>query len=55
LDGRAVTAEPSWHYPDLARELLRDAEPGAVLDIDTGGELLAALAPPTGRTWAAES
>jgi SAM-dependent methyltransferase len=53
LDGRAVTAEPSWHYPDLARELLRDA--GTVLDIDTGGgELLASLDPPAGRTWAAE-
>ena len=53
LDGRAVTAEPSWHYPALARELLPAA--GAVLDIDTGGgELLASLAPPAGRTWAAE-
>ncbi|MBB5888923.1 class I SAM-dependent methyltransferase [Kutzneria kofuensis] len=53
LDGRAVTAEPSWRYPDLARELLRDA--GAVLDIDTGGgELLATLGPPAGQTWAAE-
>jgi SAM-dependent methyltransferase len=54
LDGRAVTAEPSWHYPELARELLRDAD--TVLDIDTGGgELLASLDPPAGRTWAAES
>jgi hypothetical protein len=53
LDGRAVTAEPSWHYPNLARELLRDAD--TVLDIDTGGgELLASLDPPAGRTWAAE-
>lgn len=54
LDGRAVTAEPSWRYPELAAELLRDAD--SVLDIDTGGgELLAELAPPAGRTWAAES
>jgi hypothetical protein len=54
LEGRAVTAEPSWQYADLARELLRDAD--RVLDIDTGGgELLASLAPPAGRTWAAES
>ncbi|MFI9382539.1 class I SAM-dependent methyltransferase [Kutzneria sp. NPDC052558] len=53
LDGRAVTMEPSWRYDDLARELLRDAD--RVLDIDTGGgELLASLAPPAGRTWAAE-
>jgi SAM-dependent methyltransferase len=52
LDGRAVTAEPSWHYPDLAAELLRGG--GSVLDIDTGGgELLAALDPPAGQTWAA--
>jgi SAM-dependent methyltransferase len=53
LEGRAVTAEPSWQYADLARELLCDAD--RVLDIDTGGgELLASLAPPAGRTWAAE-
>ncbi|QUQ66224.1 class I SAM-dependent methyltransferase [Kutzneria sp. CA-103260] len=54
LAGRAVTAEPSWRYPDLALGLLRDAD--RVLDIDTGGgELLATLSPPAGRTWAAES
>ena len=55
LAGRAVTAEPTWHYADLARrELLRDR--GPVLDVDTGGgELLATLGPPAGRTWAAEA
>jgi SAM-dependent methyltransferase len=53
LDGRAVTTEPSWHYAELAAELLRDG--GPVLDIDTGGgELLAMLAPPAGRTWTVE-
>jgi SAM-dependent methyltransferase len=54
LAGRAVGAEPSWHYPDLARELLPGD--GRVLDIDTGGgELLATLGPPAGRTWAVEA
>jgi len=54
LAGRAVTAEPSWRYSELASELLRDAD--RVLDIDTGGgELLATLGPPAGRTSAAES
>ncbi|MFC0436791.1 class I SAM-dependent methyltransferase [Kutzneria buriramensis] len=53
LSGRAVGAEPSWHYAELACKMLVDAD--RVLDIDTGGgELLAALGPPAGRTWAAE-
>jgi SAM-dependent methyltransferase len=54
LADRAAGAEPTWRYPDLARALLRDAD--RVLDVDTGGgELLAALHPPAGRTWATEA
>ena len=44
LEGRATGSDPSWSYPDLARELLRDC--ASLLDIDTGGgELLSTLAP----------
>jgi len=42
LTGRAVGAEPSWSYRDLAAPLVARAR--ALLDIDTGGgELLASL------------
>jgi hypothetical protein len=54
LDGRASGSDPSWSYPALARNLLRDNP--SVLDIDTGGgELLASLAPLPARTTAVES
>lgn len=53
LDGRATGSQPTWSYPDLARELLRDCR--HALDVDTGGgEVLAALDPPAGRVWATE-
>ncbi|GAA2331292.1 class I SAM-dependent methyltransferase [Dactylosporangium salmoneum] len=53
LDGRAEGSQPSWSYPALARELLRDC--AALLDIDTGGgEFLASLAPLPARTTAIE-
>jgi SAM-dependent methyltransferase len=53
MAGRAVGGEPSWSYPDLARDLLRRCR--RVLDVDTGGgEMLATLQPPPGRTWATE-
>ncbi|GIE99006.1 class I SAM-dependent methyltransferase [Paractinoplanes rishiriensis] len=52
LDGRP--GEPSWSYPDLARNLTRRAS--ALLDLDTGsGELLAELAPLPPHTVAVES
>jgi len=52
LDGRP--GEPSWSYPELARNLLRRAE--SALDLDTGsGELLAELAPLPPHTVAVES
>ena len=53
LDGRASGSEPTWSYPELARRLLSGSQ--RVLDVDTGGgELLASLTPPPGRTWATE-
>jgi SAM-dependent methyltransferase len=52
LDGQP--GEPSWSYPDLARNVLRRAD--ALLDLDTGGgELLAELAPLPPHTVAVES
>jgi SAM-dependent methyltransferase len=54
LDGRAVGAQPSWSFPDLARALARRAS--SLLDLDTGnGELLAELAPLPPHTVAVES
>jgi SAM-dependent methyltransferase len=54
LDGRHVSSEPSWSYPDLARTLIRHAV--GLLDLDTGnGELLAELAPLPPHTVAVES
>lgn len=51
--GRTAGSEPSWSYPEMAGELLRDCD--ALLDVDTGGgELLAALAPLPARTTAVE-
>ncbi|RZU50122.1 hypothetical protein EV385_1887 [Krasilnikovia cinnamomea] len=53
LDGRAIGAEPSWSFPDLARPLVRRAR--SLLDLDTGGgELLADLAPLPAHTVAVE-
>lgn len=53
LAGRSAGSDPTWSYPDIARELL----PGrtSLLDVDTGGgELLASLAPLPTRTTAVE-
>lgn len=53
LQGRAVGSDPSWSYPAIAGELVRDST--SLLDIDTGGgELLASLAPLPARATAVE-
>jgi SAM-dependent methyltransferase len=53
LNGRTLGSEPSWSYPDMARELLRDCQ--SLLDVDTGGgELLSCLAPLPARAVAVE-
>ncbi|MCO8274853.1 class I SAM-dependent methyltransferase [Actinoplanes sp. TRM 88003] len=44
LKGRAAGSDPTWSYPERARDLVRSS--GSVLDTDTGGgEMLASLAP----------
>lgn len=54
LAGRAEGSDPSWSYPELARELVRGST--SLLDVDTGGgEMLASLAPLPGRAVAVES
>jgi SAM-dependent methyltransferase len=53
LAGRAVGSDPSWSYPDLARELV--AGHRGLVDLDTGGgELLASLGPLPPATIATE-
>jgi SAM-dependent methyltransferase len=54
LDGRHVSSEPSWSYPEMARGLIPRAV--GLLDLDTGsGEMLAELAPLPPHTVAVES
>ncbi len=54
LAGRAVGSDPTWSYPQLARDLLGRST--RALDVDTGGgELLASLAPLPLHTRSTES
>ncbi|MFB7372015.1 class I SAM-dependent methyltransferase [Streptomyces sp. NPDC056222] len=53
LSGRVEGSEPSWSYPEIAREHVATAD--RLLDVDTGGgELLASLQPLPRHTWATE-
>ncbi|WP_250030857.1 class I SAM-dependent methyltransferase [Paractinoplanes maris] len=53
LTGRASGSDPTWSYPDRARELVRHS--ASLLDADTGGgELLSSLGPLPDRTVAVE-
>jgi len=53
LAGRALGSDPTWSYPQLAREALDRST--RVLDVDTGGgELLASLTPLPPHTVATE-
>jgi SAM-dependent methyltransferase len=53
IAGRATGSDPSWSYPDVARELV--ARSKSLLDLDTGGgELLASLGPLPPATIATE-
>lgn len=54
LAGRAIGSDPTWSYPQLARDLL--GRSARALDVDTGGgELLASLGPLPLHTVATES
>ncbi|MEV0562850.1 hypothetical protein [Dactylosporangium sp. NPDC050588] len=53
LRGRSHGGDPSWSYQALARPPIAGAS--SLLDVDTGGELLASLAPLPPRTVATES
>ncbi len=54
LAGRAFGSDPTWSYPQLARQALDRST--QVLDVDTGGgELLASLTPLPPHTVATES